>query len=83
MVPLRTGGYRPNNVERKVNDIDTTQYQVNNTGSITLLANPAVGAGFNNRIGRKITLKSLFIRGWVSIQNAVAIQSSQVSPYIS
>nr|QXP07689.1 MAG: putative capsid protein [Arizlama virus] len=64
MVPLRTGGYRPNNVERKVNDLTVATYNVNSTGSVTLLALPTVGADFNNRIGRKITLKSVYIRGF-------------------
>lgn len=63
MVPLRTGGYRPNRVERKVNDIQTTSYAVNTTGSVTLLALPRVGADFNQRVGRKVTVKSVYIRG--------------------
>lgn len=79
MVPLRSGGYRPNNVERKVNDTGFVQYNVNTTGNFTLLANPAVGANFNERIGRKITLKSVFIRGLLTFQNAIEWNANQVS----
>jgi len=79
MVPLRTGGYTPNRVERKVNDITTTIYQVNLTGSITLLANPQLGSDFNQRIGRKIVLKSVYIRGACSVEAA----STQTIGFVS
>jgi len=69
-VPLASRGYRPNTVERKVNDLDTTTYQVNTSGSFTLLANPQVGADMNNRIGRKITLKSVYVKGRVQLELA-------------
>lgn len=72
MVPMRTGGYRPNRVERKVSDITTATYQVNTTGSITLLAVPVLGSDFNQRIGRKILLKSVYIRGFVATEPALA-----------
>lgn len=65
MVPLRTGGYRPNRVERKVNDIGVSTFAANLTGSITLLANPTLGSDFNNRIGRKVNLKSVYVRGYL------------------
>lgn len=78
MVPLRTGGYTPNRVERKVNDIATATYQVNTTGSFTLLANPSLGSDFNNRIGRKVLLKSLYIKGRVITEAAVALTESFV-----
>lgn len=80
MVPLRTGGYTPNRTERKVNDINAAVYQVNTTGSLTLLANPALGSDFNNRIGRKITLSSFYIRGYIQSQKAGAPASSTPTP---
>lgn len=81
MVPLRSGGYRPNAVERKVNDVNIATYNINTTGSVTLLANPAVGANFNDRIGRKITLRSLFLRGKLYIQNSAGTPpANQFSP---
>lgn len=72
MVPARTGGYRPNRTERKVNDLTTATYQANTTGSIVLLANPVLGSDFNQRIGRKIILKSVYIRGYISQEGADA-----------
>lgn len=72
MVPLRTGGYRPNSVERKVADLVTATYQVNTSGSFTLLANPTLGSDFTNRIGRKIVLKSFYIRGYIAQEKALA-----------
>lgn len=86
MVPLRSYGYRPNRVERKVNDVAEATYQVNTTGSFTLLANPAVGADFNNRIGRKVLLKSAYIRGYVRTEESsglgVVTTGSQIARMI-
>lgn len=80
MVPLRSGGYRPNVTERKVNDITTATYQANTTGSFTLLALPVTGADFNQRIGRKILLKSVYIRGRVAIEAAIGLTVNSTSP---
>lgn len=63
--------HRGMKVEKKVNDIATATYQVNTTGVFTLLANPALGSDFNNRVGRKIRLRSLYIRGFVATQNSL------------
>lgn len=63
--PLATRGYRLNASERKVNDIAAATYVVNTTGAFTLLALPVTGADMNQRIGRKIQLKSVYIRGHV------------------
>lgn len=74
--PLSTRGWRPfinTNHELKVQDLATATYQVNTSGSITLLAIPTVGADYNARIGRKITLKSLFIRGRLVLETAIAL----------
>lgn len=68
--PPATRGYRLNAVERKVNDIDTATYQVNTTGTFTLLALPTVGADFNQRVGRKIMLRTVYIKGRVQCENA-------------
>ena len=69
--PLSTRGWRPfvtTNHELKVQDLAPATYQVNTTGSITLLAVPIVGADYNARVGRKIVLKSLYIRGRVYLE---------------
>lgn len=75
--PLSTRGWRPfinTNHELKVQDLASATYQVNTTGSITLLAVPIVGADYNARIGRKVTLKSLFIRGRIGLENIAQLQ---------
>jgi len=73
--PLSTRGWRPfvaTNHELKVQDLAPATYQVNTTGSITLLAIPVTGADFNARIGRKIRLHSLFLRGRLALESAIA-----------
>lgn len=72
MAPSATRGYRPNTVERKVNDIPLTTFGINTTGSITPLCIPQLGSDMNNRIGRKIVMKSVYIRGYVAQERAVA-----------
>lgn len=77
--PLSTRGWRPftvGNTELKLFDTAPAVYQVNTTGSITLLAVPVTGADYNARIGRKIMLKSIYCRGY-GYQETVA---SGISP---
>lgn len=69
-VPLASRGYRLNSVEKKVNDIAAASYAINTTGSFTLLAFPVVGADFTQRIGRKVMLRNLYIRGFLSTDPA-------------
>jgi len=83
-VPARTGGYRLNIHERKVNDIAAATYQVNTGGSFTLLCNPQLGTDMNNRVGRKILIKSAYIRGFLSTEpagsaavNSVGVQQAR------
>lgn len=65
--------------EKKVNDLSVATYQANTTGSITLLALPILGSDFNQRIGRKIFLRSLYVRGSVKIENS-GVASAIVTP---
>lgn len=69
--PMVTTGYRPNTVELKVNDLPTETISANLDGDTIILCNPQLGSDFNQRIGRKITLKSVYIRFWLypTIQN--------------
>lgn len=62
-VPVASRGYKPNPYEKKVFDINSANYDVNTTGSITLLNVPTLGTDMTNRIGRKIILRSVYIRG--------------------
>lgn len=71
--PMSTRGWRPftrvmANAELKVQDLAVATYQVNTSGSITLLAIPVTGADFNARIGRKIKLRSLYIKGRIQLE---------------
>lgn len=68
LAPLRTGGYfgvaqRRALLERKVIDVDPASYAFDTTGSVTLLNGVATGTDFTDRIGRKIIIKSLYLRG--------------------
>lgn len=51
--------------EKKVIDHAVAGYLANTTGSITLLNGCILGSDYNNRIGRKIVVRSLYIRGYV------------------
>lgn len=70
--PLGPYGWRTpiGKFELKAADTGVTTYQVNTTGTITLLAVPTLGTDYTNRIGRRITLKKLYIRGHVNAENA-------------
>jgi len=84
MAPLATRGYRfPMNGENKTIDIAVGTVQANTTGTITLLNGCIQGTDFNQRIGRKILLKSVYIRGFVRSEASAtmvlgAIASQQV-----
>lgn len=52
--------------ERKFIDTAGAVYNVSTTGSITLLNGLTQGTDANKRVGRKITMTSCFIRGYVS-----------------
>lgn len=75
LAPAATRGFfprRPNALEKKVQDIAVTTYQINTTGSFTLLSNPVLGSDFNARIGRKIMNKSIYIRGFVGSEAGIS-----------
>ena len=70
LVPLASRGYRPNRVEQKVIDTAATSYNVNTSGVFLSLNIVNIGADMTQRIGRKICLTSVYIRGFVNIANA-------------
>jgi len=80
--PLSNRGFSSMNVlqnrEKKFYDINTASYACNTTGSFTLLHIPQLGSDYNNRIGRKTLLKSLYIRGYCYIDPAAAISTNVV-----
>lgn len=62
---------KPSKIEKKAFDVAVGTVQVNTTGSFTLLAIPVLGSDFNARIGRKICMKSCYIRGLIGTENAL------------
>lgn len=79
-----TRGFRPVGLrtrgERKVIDTVSADYQVNTTGSITLLNGVTLGTDYDERIGRKIVVKSCYIRGWIAPQLAATIGAAALTP---
>lgn len=63
-------GRRGADAEKKVADVGPGQFSANTTGQFSLLAAPVPGNDFTNRIGRKVLLKSLYIRGIVTCELA-------------
>jgi len=65
LAPLRTGGFfgtRRTITEKKTVDVDPVSVNVTSTATFNLLNGIATGTDFTDRIGRKVNLKSLFIR---------------------
>lgn len=63
--------------EKKVIDINTTSYAIENTGTqLQLLNGVAPGTNDNNRIGRRISLKSLQIHGLIGITDSTTSAAS-------
>lgn len=60
------------NRERKFFDLAPATYGVNDVAVFTLLHVPILGADFDNRIGRKTMIKSVYVRGNLQIRNAAA-----------
>lgn len=56
--------------EKKFFDIASGTINISTTASINLLCIPQLGTDFTNRIGRKILIKSVYIRGYVSTEAA-------------
>lgn len=59
------------NRERKFFDTAYSSYNMSTTGLVVPIFIPILGSDYNNRIGRKTILKSLYIRGRIAIENAV------------
>lgn len=70
LAPPRTGGYwgikrRMGLNEKKTIDVDRAAYVADTTGSVTLLSGVATGTDFTDRIGRKIIMKSIYVKGFL------------------
>lgn len=55
------------NRERKYFDTPSAAYNVDVGGNFTLAHIPRLGADYNNRIGRKTIIKSIYVRGRVTL----------------
>lgn len=68
LAPARTGGFygvaaRIRRNEKKVIDVDPGNLNVSTTGTVTLINGVATGTDFTDRIGRKIVMRSVYVRG--------------------
>lgn len=59
--------------ERKVIDLAEATYACDTTGSVTLLDGVATGTDYTDRIGRKIMLKSVQVRGVIGPQDQTVV----------
>lgn len=57
-------------------DLAATTYAMNTTGSITLVATIAQGASVNQRVGKKVNLKSIQVRGVCQSDTTTALANS-------
>lgn len=66
--------------EKKYVDVDTTIYQVNTTGSITLLNGLSRGDdAAAQRVGRKVTMTSVNVRGYASTESSQNVGGATAS----
>lgn len=79
-VPMATRGWTPNSVERKVFDVNPTVYQLNTTPNIFSICNPTQGSDMSNRIGRKINLKSVYIRATIATEPSMTAGAVGATP---
>lgn len=80
LAPLRTGGFfgvntRRRLAEKKTIDVDPTTNNVTTTPVITLLNGAATGTDFTDRIGRKIIMRSLYVKGVIYPEDDITTES--------
>nr|UOF81670.1 capsid protein [Cressdnaviricota sp.] len=79
--PLRTGGFpnlfKRSKTELKFLDVSVSNLQFNSTGTIRLLNGIVQGTDYNQRIGRQIILKSIYLRMYL-FPNAAATNVGDV-----
>jgi len=67
------GTQRRSPQERKLIDTVVTDSAMDTTGTVTLLNGCATGTDFTNRIGRKINVKSILVRGLAEPQDGTTV----------
>lgn len=73
--------YNAENREQKFFDRGEANYEIRNTGTLTLLFSPRLGADFDKRIGRLTCVRSIFIRGKLQIYQAAIFPPSAFFEY--
>lgn len=66
-------------VERKVIDVGPNTTNVSTTMTMTLLNGCAPGTGLANRVGRKIQVRSCFVRAWIYLEGTQTLLVSPLS----
>ena len=74
-IPLPTRAYlrRAQVGEIKAVDLAQANYALDSTGTVTTLNLIRTGTSFNNRIGRRIKLRSVYIQGQIANSGAAAV----------
>lgn len=68
--------------EQKFFDKGEANYEVRNDGIIHIIFHPLRGADYNQRVGRKSVLRSIFIRGRLHIYQATLLPPSAYYEYV-
>jgi len=85
--PLRTGGfyggyYKRGREELKTIDTDGVSGTITSVGAVTLLNGVAQGTDYTERIGRKVMLRSILWRGFVTPSSATSLPEGAFFRYI-
>jgi len=80
--PYRTGGFYGASVrspiEKKVIDTALANYDVNSTGSVTLISGCATGTDYTERIGRRTNITAIQLRGRMQVDTSGTSNNPQV-----
>ena len=60
------GDYTRSSIEKKFKDISQTAYGCDTTGSVTVLNSIDEGTGVSQRVGRRVCMKSVQLRGFIN-----------------
>jgi len=79
-VPLATKGWRFGSTEKKVMELPVFTAQVNLTGQISVVNAIQLGTDIGQRIGRKVMIKSVYVRGFVGVEQAIGTNDNVQTP---
>jgi len=78
--PVATRGFSRTSPEQKSFDSALLSIAFGTTGNFTQLLYPASGGDINQRVGRKLTIKSIYIKGRVGPEGASTLPSNVDTP---